>query len=82
PINVVNKIFLNSYNTYKMLVMSIPDGLVKLMSSYLHGRSFTVRVGNSFSLGRIIEAGVVQGSKLGPQCFSIYVNDITRNQVR
>ncbi|GBM61590.1 hypothetical protein AVEN_102343-1, partial [Araneus ventricosus] len=40
----------------------------------------TVRVGNSFSSGRTIEAGVVQGSKLGPQCFSIFVNDITRNQ--
>ncbi|GBN66006.1 RNA-directed DNA polymerase from mobile element jockey [Araneus ventricosus] len=65
---------------YKMLVMSIPDGLIKLMNSYLHGRGFTVRVGNSFSSGRSIEAGVVQGSKLGPQCFSIFVNDITRNQ--
>ncbi|GBM07305.1 RNA-directed DNA polymerase from mobile element jockey [Araneus ventricosus] len=65
---------------YKMLVMSIPDGLIKLMNSYLHGRGFTVRVGNSFSSGRTIEAGVVQGSKLGPQCFSIFVNDITRNQ--
>ncbi|GBO33002.1 RNA-directed DNA polymerase from mobile element jockey [Araneus ventricosus] len=65
---------------YKMLVMSIPDGLIKLMNSYLHGRGFTVRVGNSFSSGRTIETGVVQGSKLGPQCFSIFVNDITRNQ--
>ncbi|GBN36961.1 RNA-directed DNA polymerase from mobile element jockey [Araneus ventricosus] len=65
---------------YKMIVMSIPDGLIKLMNSYLHGRGFTVRVGNSFSSGRIIEAGVVQGSRLGPQCFSIFVNDITRNQ--
>ncbi|GBM62551.1 RNA-directed DNA polymerase from mobile element jockey [Araneus ventricosus] len=65
---------------YKMLVMSIPDGLIKLMNSYLHGRGFTVRVGNSFSSGRTIEVGVVQGSKLGPQCFSIFVKDITRNQ--
>ncbi|GBN21601.1 RNA-directed DNA polymerase from mobile element jockey [Araneus ventricosus] len=65
---------------YKMIVMSISDGLIKLMNSYLHGRGFTVRVGNSFSSARIIEAGVVQGSRLLPQCFNIFVNDITRNQ--
>ncbi|KAF8789918.1 putative RNA-directed DNA polymerase like protein [Argiope bruennichi] len=46
------------------------------MATYLRGRLFTVRVGSNLSSERIIEAGVVQGSKIGPILFNIYVNDI------
>ncbi|KAF8788830.1 putative RNA-directed DNA polymerase like protein [Argiope bruennichi] len=46
------------------------------MATYLRGRHLTVRVGSNLSSERIIEAGVVQGSKIGPILFNIYINDI------
>ncbi|KAF8785633.1 putative RNA-directed DNA polymerase like protein [Argiope bruennichi] len=46
------------------------------MATYIRGRHFTVRVGSNLSSERIIEAGVVQGSKIGPILFNVYINDI------
>ncbi|GBO33469.1 putative RNA-directed DNA polymerase from transposon X-element [Araneus ventricosus] len=46
------------------------------MATYLRGRRFAVRVGSNLSSERAIAAGVVQGSKVGPKLFNIYVNDI------
>ncbi|GBN26942.1 putative RNA-directed DNA polymerase from transposon X-element [Araneus ventricosus] len=52
------------------------DTLSGLIATYLRGRHFAVRVGNSLSSERAIDAGVVQGSKVGPYLFNVYVNDI------
>ncbi|GBM80737.1 hypothetical protein AVEN_6146-1 [Araneus ventricosus] len=46
------------------------------MATYLRGRRFAVRVGSNLSSERAIAAGVVQGSKVGPKMFNIYINDI------
>ncbi|GBL72090.1 hypothetical protein AVEN_115100-1 [Araneus ventricosus] len=52
--------------------------LILLIQSYLKGRSFVVRVKKELSTPRIIEAGMVQGSILGPHCFNIFINDISQ----
>ncbi|GBM81257.1 hypothetical protein AVEN_236457-1 [Araneus ventricosus] len=60
---------------YKLIVLRIP-GSIRLMATYLRGRRFAVRVGSNLSSERAIAAGVVQGSKVGPKLFNIYINDI------
>ncbi|GBM99653.1 putative RNA-directed DNA polymerase from transposon X-element [Araneus ventricosus] len=57
-------------------MMLIPGGIVRLMATYLPGRRFAVRIGSNRSSEHAIVAGVVQGSKIGPVLFNIYVNDI------
>ncbi|GBL81269.1 putative RNA-directed DNA polymerase from transposon X-element [Araneus ventricosus] len=47
------------------------------MATYLRGRRFAVRVGSNLSSELAINAGVVQGSKIGPVLFNIYVSDIS-----
>ncbi|GBN97930.1 putative RNA-directed DNA polymerase from transposon X-element, partial [Araneus ventricosus] len=61
---------------YKLIMMRIPGGLVRLMATYLRGRRFAVRVGSDLSSERATDAGVAQESKIGPILFNIYVNDI------
>ncbi|GBM29798.1 putative RNA-directed DNA polymerase from transposon X-element, partial [Araneus ventricosus] len=61
---------------YKMHKLKITRKLILLLQSYLKGRSFVVRVGKELSTPRLTEAGVVQGSRLGPHCFNIFINDI------
>ncbi|GBN46312.1 putative RNA-directed DNA polymerase from transposon X-element [Araneus ventricosus] len=60
---------------YKLITMWIPGGLVRLMANYLRGKRFAVRVGSDVSSERAIDAGVAQGSKIGPELFNIYFND-------
>ncbi|GBN62782.1 putative RNA-directed DNA polymerase from transposon BS [Araneus ventricosus] len=61
---------------HKLIVMRIPSSIIRLMATYLRGRRFAVRVGSSLSSERAIVAEVVQGSKIGPKMFNIYINDI------
>ncbi|GBM60583.1 putative RNA-directed DNA polymerase from transposon X-element [Araneus ventricosus] len=53
--------------------------MVKISTNHLaslRGRRFAVRVGSDLSSERAIDAGVAQGSKIGPILFNIYVNEI------
>ncbi|GBL96880.1 RNA-directed DNA polymerase from mobile element jockey, partial [Araneus ventricosus] len=61
---------------YKLHKLKISKQMILLIQSYLKNREFVVRVGNELSTPRTTEAGVVQGSRLGPHCFNIFINDI------
>ncbi|GBM69812.1 putative RNA-directed DNA polymerase from transposon BS, partial [Araneus ventricosus] len=61
---------------YKLHKLKISKQMILLLQSYLKNREFIVRVGNELSTPRMPEAGVVQGSRLGPHCFNIFINDI------
>ncbi|GBM08569.1 putative RNA-directed DNA polymerase from transposon X-element [Araneus ventricosus] len=58
------------------LFSHLSASIIKLIATYLQGRLFTVRVESNLSSERVIGAGVVQGSKVGPILFTIFVNDI------
>jgi hypothetical protein len=60
-------------NTY-----NVPTTITKLIHSYLKNRLFTVRVNNTYSQTRTMEAGVPQGSALAPTLYNLYVADIPK----
>lgn len=64
---------------YKLLfIHNYPLHIVNLIKSYLQGRYFRVRVGNSLSSQKLIRAGVPQGTVIAPLLYSLYTADIPR----
>lgn len=61
---------------YKIQKSDIPPHLTKLIASFLHNRSFQIKISDNFSSLRKIEAGVPQGSYLSPSLYSLYISNI------
>jgi hypothetical protein len=56
----------------------LPAPYFLLIKSYLSGRSFKVRLRNSYSNSYHISAGVPQGSKISPFLYSVFTHDIPK----
>jgi retron-type reverse transcriptase len=61
---------------YKMHQAGLNINFIKLMSSYLTNRRIKVKVNNEISNEKLINAGVPQGSVLGPTLFNLFIHDM------
>lgn len=61
---------------YKLIKLNLPQYLTAIIYSFLNNRTFAVRINNTISENKEIQAGVPQGSILGPSLFNIYLYDI------
>jgi hypothetical protein len=60
------------------LAFLLPPWLVRWTAAYLSGRKQRVKINNFEAEWKKVEAGVVQGSVLGPILFIIYIADINQ----
>jgi hypothetical protein len=66
----------NGLLLYKLSKMNFSASLIKLISSFLSNRKFSVSAEGKMYTPRIIKAGVPQGSVLSPTLFNMYINDM------
>ncbi|GBO27381.1 RNA-directed DNA polymerase from mobile element jockey [Araneus ventricosus] len=63
---------------HKLINYNTPHYLIKIFHSYLTNRNFAVKVNNELSQNKTINAGIAQGSKIGPVLFALFINDIPK----
>jgi hypothetical protein len=61
---------------FKLTVLNFPSYLVKIISSYLHNRTFEASFQRATSTRCCMRAGVARGELVSPVLFSLYVNDM------
>lgn len=63
---------------FKLLALQVPHQLINIIWSFFKDRRFYIKIGDTTSSTRKIDAGVPQGSCLSPHLFSVYKKDIPK----
>lgn len=66
---------------HKLRAYGIGGDLLQLLSSFLRNRQISVVLDGQKSQTRLVNAGVPQGSVIGPTLFLLYINDLPDNIV-
>jgi hypothetical protein len=61
---------------FKLINFGFPMFIINIIKSFISQRTFSVRINSTISANRPINAGVPQGSILGPVLFNLYMSDI------